>query len=187
MMETSSVSPTTSQGFAAPVDEQLWPRALTFRPCPNSVSCINVDSTKVTSMARWRINVVTGTETPIYRQIIDQIRLAVATGDLSPGEALPTVRGLAEQLLVNANTVAKSYRELVREGVLESRQSRGCFVAPKRQIYTKAERMRRLRKAADAYVSEAISLDFTADEIHAIVTKCLDSHGWVSESTETAP
>lgn len=136
-------------------------------------------------MARWRINVVTGAETPIYRQIIDQVRLAVATGDLSPGEALPTVRGLAEQLLVNANTVAKSYRELVRDGVLESRQSRGYFVAPKRQIYTKAERMRRLRKAADAYVSEAISLDFTADEIHAVVTKCLDSHGWMEESTET--
>ncbi|MEZ6050043.1 MAG: GntR family transcriptional regulator [Planctomycetaceae bacterium] len=102
-----------------------------------------------------------------------------------PGNPYRTVRGLAEQLVINANTVAKSYSELVREGVLESRQSRGYFVAPKRQIYTKAERMRRLRQAANAYVSEAISLDFTADEIHGVITRCLDSHGWMEESTET--
>ena len=89
-------------------------------------------------MAAWNIRIATATGTPIYRQIIDQVRLAVATGDLSPGEALPSVRGLAEELLINANTVAKSYNELVRDGVLESRQSLGYFVAARRHVYAKA-------------------------------------------------
>ena len=67
----------------------------------------------------------------------------MATGSLLAGEAMPSVRGLAERLLVNANTVVKAYAELVRDGMLESRQGMGFFVAEKRQIYSKAERLRR--------------------------------------------
>ena len=138
-------------------------------------------------MAGWSIRIATATGTPIYRQIIDQIRLAVATGELSPGEALPTVRGLAEELLINVNTVAKSYSELVRDGVLESRQSLGYFVATKRQVYARAERVRRLRTAAEAFVCEAISLDFSAAEAQSAVEKCLKSHNWLEKSAETTP
>lgn len=136
-------------------------------------------------MAAWQIQISTGARTPIYRQIVEQVRLAAATGVLAPGSPLPTVRSLAEQLLINANTVAKAYAELVREGVLESRQSVGYFVAPKRQIYSKAERFRRLRQAVDDCIREAIFLDFTAEEIHSAVDKSLAMHEWKAAAAET--
>jgi GntR family transcriptional regulator len=129
-------------------------------------------------MSSFRIHVTTGAGTPIYRQIVDQVRLAAATGELPPGQALPSVRGLAEELLVNFNTVAKAYGELVRDGVLESLQGKGFFVAEKRQIYSKAERLRRLRHAADAFIHEAVVLDFSAEEIRAAVDEKLAALEW---------
>lgn len=116
-------------------------------------------------MSAFRISIATGAGTPIYRQIVDQVRLGVATGALAPGAPLPSVRGLAEDLLINFNTVAKAYGELVRDGVLESRQGLGYFVAQKRQIYSKAERLRRLRQAAEDFIHKAVVLDLSADEI----------------------
>jgi GntR family transcriptional regulator len=117
----------------------------------------------------FNIRITTGSGTPIYRQIVDQVRLAVATGALRPGDALPSVRGLAERLVINFNTVAKAYGELVRDGVLESLQAKGFFVAEKRQVYSEAERRRRLRQALDAFVQEAVFLDFSDDEIRQAV------------------
>src|SRR5262249_51131362 len=121
-------------------------------------------------MNAFRINVITGSGTPIYRQIIDQVRLGVATGALAPGDAMPSVRTLAEQSLVNPNTVVKAYAELVRDGVLESHHGKGFFVAEKRQVYSRAERLRRLRQAVEGLVNEAVFLDFTPDEILQAVT-----------------
>ena len=86
---------------------------------------------------------------------------------------MPSVRTLAEQNLVNPNTVVKAYSELVREGVLESHQGKGFFVAEKRQIYSRAERLRRLRQAVEAFVHEAVFLDFTAEEIRKAVDEKL--------------
>ncbi len=120
-------------------------------------------------MAAFQLNIATGSGTPIYRQIVDQVRLAVATGELSAGEAMPSVRGVAERHVVNPNTVAKAYAELVRDGVLESHHGKGFFVAEKRQIYSRAERLRRLRQARDAFVREAVFLDFSDDEIRQAV------------------
>ena len=116
-------------------------------------------------MAAFHFRITTGSGTPIYRQIIEQVSLGVATGALAPGDALPSVRGLAEQHVVNPNTVAKAYAELVRDGVLESHHGKGFFVAEKRQVYSRAERLRRLRQAVEAFVHEAVFLDFTAEEI----------------------
>src|ERR1700752_1089948 len=124
-------------------------------------------------MSSFHITITTGSGTPIYRQIIDQVRLGVATGTLAPGDVMPSVRGLAEQHLVNANTVVKAYAELVRDGVLESHHGKGFFVAEKRQVYSRAERLRRLRQAVDAFVHEAVFLDFTADEIRQVVDEKL--------------
>jgi GntR family transcriptional regulator len=134
-------------------------------------------------MAAFHIHITTGASTPIYRQIVDQVRLAVATGGLSPGDDVPSVRSLAERLLINFNTVAKAYAELVRDGVLESLQGKGFFVAPKRQIYSKAERLRRLRQAVDAFIHEAVFLDFTADEIRTAVDGKLAALDWGSKQT----
>src|SRR6516225_3721349 len=116
-------------------------------------------------MAAFQISITTGSGTPIYRQIVEQVRLGVATGVLAPGDALPSVRGLAEKHVVNPNTVAKAYAELVRDGVLDSLQGKGFFVAEKRQVYSRAERLRRLHQALDTFVHEAVFLDFSADEI----------------------
>ena len=125
-------------------------------------------------MAAFHITITTGSGTPIYRQIIDQVRLGVATGALLPGDAMPSVRTLAEQNLVNPNTVVKAYAELVRDGVLESHHGKGFFVAEKRQVYSRAERLRRLRQAVEAFVHEAVFLDFSADEIRQAVNEKLD-------------
>jgi GntR family transcriptional regulator len=125
-------------------------------------------------MASFSINVTTGSGTPIYRQIVEQVRLGVATGALSPGDAMPSVRSLADRLVVNPNTVARAYADLVRDGVLDSHQGRGVFVAnEKRQVYSRAERLRRLQQALDAFVHEAVFLDFSADEIRTAVDEKL--------------
>ena len=124
-------------------------------------------------MSSFRITITTGSGTPIYRQIIDQVRLGVATGALVAGQAMPSVRMLAEENLVNPNTVVKAYAELVRDGVLESHHGKGFFVAQKRQVYSRAERLRRLRQAVEAFVHEAAFLDFTADEIRQVVNEKL--------------
>jgi GntR family transcriptional regulator len=121
----------------------------------------------------FQVHVTTGSATPIYRQIVDQVRLAVATGALTPGDTVSSVRALADRLAINFNTVAKAYGELVRDGVLESLQGKGFFVAEKRQVYSRAERLRRLRLALDAFIREAVFLDFTDDEIRKAVDDSL--------------
>ena len=126
-------------------------------------------------MSDFNIRITTGSGTPIYRQIVDQVRLAVATGALEPGQAMPSVRSLAERLVVNPNTVARAYADLARDGVLETHQGRGVFVAnQKRQVYSRAERLRRLQQALDAFVHEAVFLDFSAEEIRRAVDEKLD-------------
>ena len=112
-----------------------------------------------------QIHIAAGSPQSIYRQISDQIRRLVATNKLAVGDAVPSVRQLAKDLVINPNTVAKAYAELVRDGVLESQQGRGYFVARRKSIFTKAERLRRLDEALDLAVSQAITLDFTPDEI----------------------
>ena len=81
-----------------------------------------------------------GGNRPIYQQIIDQVRKAVSAGDLSVGDGLPGVRSLAQQLVINHNTVAKAYAELVRDGTLTSQHGRGVFIAERRTVYSAAER-----------------------------------------------
>ncbi len=66
---------------------------------------------------------------PIYLQLMEQVKHAIETGALRPGDQLPSIRPLAEELVINANTVAKAYRELEREGVVELRQGAGAFIA----------------------------------------------------------
>ena len=67
---------------------------------------------------------------PIYLQLMEQVKHAIETGALRPGEQLPGIRPLAEELVINPNTVAKAYRELEHEGVLELRHGAGAFVSP---------------------------------------------------------
>ena len=111
------------------------------------------------------LQIVTGDPRPITRQITDGIKRLVAGGELLPGDALPSVRGLAQQLSINPNTVAKAYAELSAEGWLLSRAGLGLYVAEQRQRLSDAERARRLDEAVDRFVGDVIGLDYPADTI----------------------
>ncbi|HEV7775578.1 MAG TPA: GntR family transcriptional regulator [Luteibacter sp.] len=110
------------------------------------------------------IQISTGDPRPISRQIVDAIRMKVATADLLPGAQLPSVRGLAQQLTINPNTVAKAYAELTAEGWLESRQGLGLYVATPRQRLNDTERDRRLDEAIQRFVHEVAALDYPPDK-----------------------
>ena len=113
------------------------------------------------------IQIATGDPRPISRQIVDAIRMKVATAELGQGDQLPSVRGLAQQLMVNPNTVAKAYAELTAEGWLESRQGLGLYVALQRQRLSDTERERRLDEAIGRFVNDVIPLNFPPAEVQA--------------------
>ena len=121
------------------------------------------------------IAVATGDPRPIVRQIVDAIRRQISTGELSVGDKLPSVRGLAQQLGINPNTVSKSYAQLAAEGWIESRSGLGLFVAVRRDQLSTAERERRLGEAVDRFVSEVIAIRYPADEAVAVVAGALDA------------
>jgi len=106
-----------------------------------------------------------GSPTPIYKQVTDQVRHAVATGRLAVGDPLPSVRALAEELVVNPNTVARAYSDLAREGILEARAGLGVFITRKRRVFTREEGRRRLEPLLDGLISEAMALDYTPQEL----------------------
>jgi GntR family transcriptional regulator len=104
--------------------------------------------------------------TPIYAQLERALRAAVATGKLPPGSQLPTVRQLAVDLRVNANTVARVYAELERAGVIETRRGVGSFVtATPAQAHPPREHERRLRAFITRVLADADSAGFTVDDV----------------------
>ena len=125
------------------------------------------------------IQIVTGDTRSISKQIVDSVRMKIATGDLEPGAQVPSVRGLAQQLSINPNTVAKAYSELTAEGWLEARQGLGLYVAVPRQRLSEEERERRLDEAVFRFVNDVIALgyplaeaqDRLAAEIESIVPR----------------
>jgi GntR family transcriptional regulator len=104
--------------------------------------------------------------TPIYAQLDRSIRTAIATGELGVGAQLPTVRQLAVDLAVNANTVARVYAQLERDGMLETRRGVGTFVreSPSPQA-ARAHRERELRELIQRFVGDAALLGFTLPEL----------------------
>ena len=108
---------------------------------------------------------------PIYRQLMDQVRQAVARGRLRAGSRLPSVRVLSRELVVNPNTIARAYTELEREGVLNTRQGLGVFVAEPQAELSAAVRRERLSAALDRFLTEAVHLGFTSDEVMSSVAK----------------
>ena len=111
------------------------------------------------------------TRVPIYRQLMDQIRLAVARGRLKSGSRLPSVRVLSRELVVNPNTIARVYTELEREGVLNTRPGMGVFVAEPQADLSAAARRQRLAEIIDSFLTDAVHLGFSADEVLSAVAK----------------
>ena len=106
--------------------------------------------------------------TPIYAQLERSLRAAIATGRMQPGDQLPTVRQLAVELRVNANTVARVYAELERAGVIETRRGVGSFIsATPAEARPPREYERRLRAFVTRVLADADAAGFTVDEITA--------------------
>ena len=120
------------------------------------------------------LQIVTGDPRPINRQIVDGVRRLIASGELPVGAALPSVRGLAQQLTINPNTVAKAYGELTTEGWLDTRAGLGLFVAIPRQRLSDDERERRLDEAVQRFAGDVIGLDYPAATVLERVAGELD-------------
>ncbi len=108
---------------------------------------------------------------PIYRQIVQQIKLLVAAGRLAPGDELPAIRKLAEELVINPNTVARAYRELESSGLIESRQGSGTRVTANGSPLSQREKTRLLTDRVDALLAEAKQLGVDFDVLRALVDK----------------
>jgi GntR family transcriptional regulator len=107
--------------------------------------------------------------TPIYQQVTEQVRALVASGRLPAGERLPSVRGLAERLLINPNTVARAYRELERDGIVVSRHGHGVFVADQASPFRLAERRRMLAASIERLFAEAALLGLSPADVEDLV------------------
>src|SRR5579871_3248621 len=112
---------------------------------------------------RFALDLHTGV--PVYRQLIDQVRTGIASGSLTAGDQLPTVRQLAVDLAINPNTVMRAYRELELGGLLETHQGTGTFISDKKPEKKTAERERQLGQMANEFAARAGSAGFTLEEV----------------------
>jgi len=114
---------------------------------------------------------------PVYRQLIDQVRSGMALGSLTAGDQLPTVRQLAVDLAINPNTVMRAYRELELNGLLETHQGTGTFVAKKKLERKDAERERQLRQLANEFAARAGASGFSVEELLEHLSELLPRAG----------
>ena len=120
------------------------------------------------------IAVAPGDGRSIAGQIVDAIRRKVTAGELAVGDQLPSVRGLAQQLAVNPNTVSKAYAELVTGGWLIARAGLGLYVAAQRDQLSSVERSRRLDAAVDRFVNEVVAIRCDPEDAVRRVAGALD-------------
>jgi GntR family transcriptional regulator len=112
---------------------------------------------------------------PIYLQVVDQIKAAAASGALRPGEALPSIRPLAEELRVNRNTIAKAYSELESLGVIETLPGRGCFLKENHTALRKEVRRKLLTVEIDQAIVQAHHLQVPRDEFLELIHERMDT------------
>jgi GntR family transcriptional regulator len=113
--------------------------------------------------------------TPVYLQLVDQVRNAAASGGLRAGEPLPGIRPLAEELRVNRNTVAKAYAELESQGVIETIPGKGCFLKEVGSLLTKSARNDLLIQEIDRAIVAAHHLQISDADLLALVKKRLEA------------
>jgi len=112
---------------------------------------------------------------PVYLQVVDQIKAAAASGGVRTGEALPSIRPLAEELRVNRNTIAKAYAELESQGIIETIPGKGCFLKPNNSPLKKEVRRKLLIQEIDQTVVMAHHLQVPRDEFIELVCDRLDA------------
>jgi GntR family transcriptional regulator len=120
----------------------------------------------MTPTAQFQLRIDLKSGVPFYRQIIDQVLTAIASGSLVPGNQLPTVRQLAVDLSINPNTVVRAYRELEIRGILTTQQGSGTFIASGQEVrIDEVERQQRLARLAGECVARAGGEGFTLKEL----------------------
>src|SRR6185437_6714077 len=124
---------------------------------------------------------------PVYLQLVDQVRYAAASGVMRPGEPLPSIRPLAEELRVNRNTIAKAYAELESQGVVETLPGKGCFLKANNSPFTKVVRDKLLEKEIDEAVVMAHHLRIGRDAFVEMVNERLDHFERLAASDEQSP
>src|SRR5262249_34684080 len=112
-----------------------------------------------------QIHISSGDGVPIYLQIVNQVKYLVASGRLATGEELPPIRVLADQLVINPNTVARAYRELELAGIVEKRRTAGTFVSAAGSPLARRERLKILTERIDALLAEARQMNIATDVI----------------------
>lgn len=118
-----------------------------------------------------RLHVTPGDGVPIYRQIINQVKYLIASGRLQPGDEVPPIRTLAQQLVINPNTVARAYRDLEGMGLLISKQGSGTLVADAGSPLASKEKLRILTERVDALLAEAAQLGIELEAVQALIQK----------------
>ena len=109
---------------------------------------------------------------PAYLQVVDQIKTAAASGTLRAGEALPTIRILAEQLRINRNTVAKAYSELESQGLIVTSAGKGCFLTNNHSPLTREVRRQRVAEEIDAVLVQAHHLQVESFDEVSLPSPC---------------
>ena len=118
-----------------------------------------------------QLRIATDNGVPIYRQIVNQIQYLVAANRLHPGDEVPSIRRLAQDLLINPNTVARAYRELETAGLLQSRQGAGTTVVANPSPLNRREKIRILAERADGLLAEARQLGISVDDLKELLDK----------------
>src|SRR6266516_2390531 len=121
---------------------------------------------------RFQLNFKSGK--PVYLQVVDQVKAAAASGALRPGEPLPSIRPLAEQLRLNRNTVAKAYTELESQGIIETVGGKGCFLSANNSPFKKEVRLKLLTDEMDAAVIQAHHLQVGRKEFLQLTEERFD-------------
>ena len=102
---------------------------------------------------------------PIYQQIVNQVKYLAASGRLAPGDEISPIRVLAEQLVINPNTVARAYLELERAGIVTKRHGSGTYISEQGSPLSRRERVKVLARRADSFLAEAGHLDVGLEEV----------------------
>lgn len=124
---------------------------------------------------------------PVYLQVVDQIRYAAASGRLKPGDGLPSIRPLAEELRINRNTIAKAYAELEAQGVIETLPGKGCFLKASSTPFTATVREKLLVREIDEAVVTAHHLQISREAFLELVEERLDYFESQSADSAAAP
>lgn len=118
-----------------------------------------------------QIHISTHDKVPIYLQVVNQIRYLVAAGRLAAGDELPPIRVLAEQLVVNPNTIARAYRELEQAGIVEKRRTAGTYVTEQGSPLARRERFKILTERIDQLLAEALQMDVKLEDVIKLINQ----------------